>query len=120
MARRRGAGAVALAVARHVVGRPEQQADAAVTEGGEVVDGLLGGHHVVAGHPGEVEPVDRRVDEHDRQVALGEAGVVAVGRVGLGVQAAGEDDAGHLLVEEQVDVRRLGEPADGAGAQHRA
>ena len=48
---------------------------------------------------GKSSQVDRRVDEHDREVALGELGVVAVRCVLLGVQAAGEHDAGHLLVE---------------------
>ena len=90
-----------------------------MAEGDEVVECLLSGHRVVARHRREVEPGGRRVDEHDRQVALGELGVVPVRSVLLGVQAAGEHDAGHLLVEEQVDVGRLGEPADGARAQHR-
>ena len=119
VARRGGAGAVALAVARHVIRRSEEQADAAVAEGDEVVEGLLSGHRVVARHRREVEPCGGRVDEHDGQVALGELGVVAVRGVLLGVQAAGEHHARHLLVEQQVDVGRLGEAADGAGAQHR-
>ena len=90
-----------------------------VAEGDEVVECLLSGHRVVARHRREVEPCGGRVDEHDGQVALGELGVVAVRGVLLGVQAAGEHDARHLLVEQQVDVRRLGEAADGARAQHR-
>ena len=92
----------------------------AVAERNEVIDCLLSGHRVVARHRREVEPGGRRVDEHDGQVALGQPGVVPVGSVLLGVHAPGEHDARHLLVEEQVDVGRLGEPADGAGAQHRA
>ena len=119
MARRRRSGAVALAVAGHVVGRTEEQADRAVAEGNEVVKRLFSGHHVVARDRREVEPGGRRVDEHDGKVAFGQLGVVAVRGVLLGVQAAGEDDARHLLVEEQVDVGRLGEAADGARAQHR-
>ena len=90
-----------------------------VAEGDEVVECLLSGHRVVARDRREVEPGGGRVDEHDGQVALGELGVVPVGSVLLGVHAAGEHDAGHLLVEQQVDVRRFGEPTDRARAQHR-
>ena len=57
--------------------------------------------------------------EHRRQPALGEPAVVAVRRGRLGVQAAGEDDAGDLLLEEEVDVVLLRHAADGLGAQHR-
>ena len=45
---------------------------------------------------------------------------MAVRRIGLGVQAAGEDDARHLLLEQQVDVVGLGDAADRLGAQDRA
>ena len=61
----------------------------------------------------------RGVDEHRRAGRARRAGVVAVRRVGLGVQAAGEHDARHLLLEEQVDVVRLGHAADGLRAQDR-
>ena len=50
---------------------------------------------------------------------LGEPCVVAVGRVRLGVQAAGEDDARDLVLEQQLDVVGLGQAACGLGAQHR-
>ena len=102
-----------------MIGGPEEQPDPRVSERGEVLECLLRGHGVVARDARELEPVDRRVDEHDGQRAFGEPRVVAVGSVLLGVQAAGEHDAGDLLVEEQVDVGRLGESADGARAQHR-
>ena len=42
-----------LAVARHVVGGTEQEADAAVAEGDQVIEGLLSGHGVVARHARE-------------------------------------------------------------------
>ena len=44
---------------------------------------------------------------------------MAVRRVGLRVEAAGEDDARDLLLEQQVDIVRLGDAADRLGAQHR-
>ena len=44
---------------------------------------------------------------------------MVVRRVGLGVQAAGEDDARDLLLEQQLDVVGLGDAARGLGAQHR-
>ena len=53
------------------------------------------------------------------QAALGEPAVVAVRRVGLGVEPAGEDHARDLLLEQEVDVVRLGHAADGLGAQDR-
>lgn len=40
-----------------------------------------------------------------------------VGRVGLGEEAAGEDDSGHLLLEQQFDVVGLGDAALGLRAQ---
>ena len=59
------------------------------------------------------------VDEHGRQVALGEALVVVVVGVALGVEPAGEDDPRDLLLEQQLDVVGLGDAAGGLGAQHR-
>ena len=90
-----------------------------MAEGDEVLHRLLGSDDVVARDAWEVEPVDRRVDQHDRHAALAELGVVAVRRLGLGVQAAGEDHARDLLLEEEVDVGRLGHPTGRARAQHR-
>ena len=99
---------------------PEQQADAAVSEGDQVVEGLLSGHRVVARHARELEPVDRGVDEHDRQVALGEAWRSGrAERRSWAYRPPANTTPGHLLVEEQVDVGRLGEAAGGARAQHR-
>ena len=42
-----------------------------------------------------------------------------VWRVGLRVEAAGEDHARHLLLEQQVDIVRLGHAPDRLRAQHR-
>ena len=44
---------------------------------------------------------------------------MAVWGIGLGVEPAGEDDAGHLLLEEEIDVVRLGYAAHGLGTQDR-
>ena len=85
----------------------------------QVAHRLLDGDRVVARHAREAEPLDRRVDQHGRQPPLGEPRVVLVRRVLLGVQAAGEHDARHLLLEQQVDVVGLGDAAGGLGAQHR-
>ena len=85
----------------------------------QVAHRLLDGHGVVARDPREAEALDRRVDEDGRQLALGQPGVVVVRRVLLGVQAAGEDDARDLLLEQQVDVVRLGDAAGRLGAQDR-
>ncbi len=91
----------------------------AVAEGDEMVECLLSGHRIVARHGGEVEPRGCGVDEDDRQVALGEARIVPVRGILLGVHPPGENHPRHLLVEQQVDVGRLREPPDGARAQHR-
>ena len=69
---------------------------------------------------GNAEPVDAGVDEDRRQAALGQPAIVPVRRVGLGVQAAGEDDARDLLLQQQVDVVGLGHATDRLGAQDRA
>ena len=61
--------------------------------------------------------LDRGVDQDRREPALGEARVVVVGGVGLRVEAAGEHDARDLLLEQQVDVVRLGDAAGRLGAQ---
>ena len=108
-----------LAVRRHVVGRSGEHADPRVAEREEVPEGLLDGDRVVARDPREPEALDRRVDQHRRQLQLGEARVVAVRRVLLGVQAAGEHDPRDLLLEQQLDVLRLRHAARGLGAQDR-
>ena len=54
-----------------------------------------------------------------RELARGEPPVMVVGRIGLRVQSAGKDHAGDLLLEEQVDIVRLGHAAGRLGAQHR-
>ena len=88
-----------------------QHADAAMAELMQVQDRLLGGGSVIRRHRREVERVDARVHEHGRQVHLPQPLVVLVRRVGLAVVAAEEDHARHLLLQEQVDVVRLGDAA---------
>ena len=112
--------ALELAPRRHVVARPEQQADPRVAERDQVAHRLLD-RRPRSSHDTrrEAEPVDARVDEDRRQAALGEPAVVAVRRVGLGVEPAGEHHARDLLLEQQVDVVRLRHAADGLGAQDR-
>ena len=108
-----------LAPRRDVVAWPDEQPDPCVAERDEVAHRLLHGDRVVARDAREAEAVDAGVDEDRRQTALGEAAVVTVRRVGLGVETAGEDDARDLLLEEEVDVVRLGHAADRLRAQDR-
>ena len=81
---------------------------------------LLHRDRVVARDAREAEAVDRGVDQHRRQVALGQPRVVLVVGILLGVEPAGEDDARDLLLEQQLDVVRLADAARGLRAQHRA
>ncbi len=81
-----------------MVGGAEHEADPLVAEGGQVAPGLFDGDGVVAGDGGEAEAGDGGVHQDDGDVALGELAVVVVRGVGLGVQAAGEHDAGDLLL----------------------
>ena len=74
---------------------------------------------VVARDPREAESLDRRVDQDRRKPACGEPRVVVVARGFLRVEAACEHHAGNLLLEEQVDVVRLRDPAGGLRAQDR-
>ena len=104
---------------RHVVGRADEQPDVRVTERDQVAHRLVDGDRVVARHARESEPVDGGVDQDRGQAAFGEPGVVRVRRIGLRVQAAGEDDTRHLLLEQQIDIVRLGHAPDRLGAQHR-
>ena len=53
----------------YVVPGPSDQADPLVTERGQVPEGLVRGGHVVAGHAGETQVVDRRVDQYGRDPA---------------------------------------------------
>ena len=68
---------------------------------------------------GKAEALDRGVDEDRGQAALGQPCVVAVWRVFLGVQAAREHDARDLLLEQELDVVRLGDAAGRLRAQDR-
>jgi len=92
---------------RHVVGRPEDQADAVMSEVGEVRVRLLHRDRVVGRDAREVEVVCRRVDENDGQAQLQEPHVVLVGCVRLCVLTAGEDHARDLSVKEHLDVLGL-------------
>jgi hypothetical protein len=114
-----GAGGSELAPGRLVVRRTDQDADAGVTERKQVAHGLLHGHGVVARDAREVQVLDGCVDQHRGQAPLGEAGIVLVRCVRLRVQAAYEDDAGNLLLQQEIDVVGLGYPARRLGAQHR-
>ena len=42
-----------------------------------------------------------------------------VAGIGLGVEAAGEDDPRHLVLEQELDVLALGDPAGRERAEHR-
>jgi hypothetical protein len=98
---------------------PIEEADPCVAERVEVAHRLLDGHGVVARDVREAEPVDAGVDEDRRQLALGQAAIVAVRRVGLGVEAAGEDDARHAPAGGAGRRSRLGHAARRLGAQDR-
>lgn len=58
------------------------------------------------------------VDQDDGDLAVGEHLVVIVGCVGLGVQPTGEHDTGDLLLQEELDVVGLGDPALGLRTEH--
>jgi len=108
-----------LAARRHVIFRAEQQADALVPERGQVIERLARRGDVIGGHAGELEAVDRGVDEHDRHPPGAQQPVVVVRRGDLGEVAAGEHHPRRVLVEQHVHVVGLGEPARGARAEHR-
>lgn len=100
-----------------MVVRAEHEPDAFVPQQGQMPPGLLDRDGVVARDAGESEVLDRRVHEHDGDLALGEEPVVLMPGVRLGELAAREDHAGHLLLEQQFHVVRLGDAAVGLGAQ---
>ena len=102
-----------------MVGRAEQESDPCVAERQEVPHRLLDGDRVVARDAGKAEAFDRRVDQDGRQLASRQAGVVVMAGVLLGVEPAGEDDSRDLLLEEQVDVVGLRDPAGRLGAEDR-
>ena len=108
-----------LAARRHVVGRTGDQADPLVAERGQVGIGLPGRGHVVGGHAREVQPVDRRVEQHRRNAPRTQQPVVVVRGALLGVVTAGEHHPGDVLVEQHADVVGLRQAARRAGAQHR-
>ena len=101
--------------------RAEQQADAVavVPERGQVVEGLAGGGEVVAGDAGELEALDRGVDDHHRHAPGAQHPEVVVRGGDLGAVTAREHHPRCVLVEQHVDVVGLGETALGAGAEHR-
>jgi hypothetical protein len=124
--RQRDAGAlraqpcrVELATRRDVVGRPEHESDVAVAELRQVVPGQLDGDRVVGRHRRERQVRHGRADEDGRDPQLGEPQVVVVRRVLLRVLATDEDHAGDLLLQEQLDVVRLGDAAGALRAEHR-
>ena len=90
-----------------MVERPENEADSLMAERHEMPVCLLHRNGVVGRHGREVEVLRRRVDENDGQAQLQQPRVVIVRRIGLGVLAAGEDHAGHLPLEQHVDVLGL-------------
>ena len=116
---REHAGRGELALRGHVVGGAEDEADALVAERDEVAPGLLDGDGVVAGDAREAEAVDGRVDQDDGDLAVREHLVVVVRGVLLVVEAAREDHAGDLLLEEELDVVGLRDAALGLRAEHR-
>ncbi len=81
--------------------------------------GLVHGHGVVARDTREPKAIDGRVHQHGGQLALPESGVVSVRRVALGIQSAGEHDARHLVLQQQLDVVGFGHAAGRLGAQQR-
>ncbi len=89
-----------------------------MTQRRQVVVRLLDGDRIVGRHSGVAEVLDGRVEQHHRQSTFAQALVVLMCGVGLTVLAAGEDDAGHMLVEQHVDVVGLGQAAGRSGAQH--
>ena len=108
-----------LAARRHVIFRAEQQADALVAERGQVTERLARRREVVGGDAGELEAVDRGVDQHDRHAPAAQQPVVIVRRGHLGEVTAGEHHARRVLVQQHVDVVGLGQPARSARAEHR-
>lgn len=100
-----------------MVVRAEHEPDALVPQQGQMPPRLLDRDGVVARDAGETEVLDRRVHEDDGHLALREQPVVLVPGVRLGELAAREDHAGHLLLEQQFHVVRLGDAAVGLGAQ---
>ena len=103
---------------RHVVGRPEDQADPLVAQIGEVRIRLLHRDRVVGRDSREVEMLRRGVDEDDRQAQLQQPRVVVVRRVGFRVLSAREDHPRHLPLEQHLDVLGLRHAAR-AGAEDR-
>ncbi len=59
------------------------------------------------------------VDQHDRQAAVGEAGVAVHPRGGVGVQPGDEDDAADAAIDEQLGELVFRRAAGQLGAEHR-
>ncbi len=107
-----------LAPRRHVVGRPEDQADALVARARRrcpYACSIATASSVET--RGKSRCVGRRIHEHDRQAQLQQPRVVLVRRVRLGVLAAGEHHPGDLPLEQHLDVFGLRHAA-GPRAQH--
>jgi hypothetical protein len=96
-----------LAPGRHVVVRAEDHADPLVPEGQQMIEGLARRGQVVGRHAREVQPVDRRVDEHDGDSALAQQVIVLVRGGKLLVVASGEHHAGRVLLQEHVHILGL-------------
>jgi hypothetical protein len=105
-----------LAARRNMVRRPENQPDPLVTQRRQVPVRLVHCRRVIRRDPRKIQVLGRRVDEYDRQTQLQKARIVLVRRVGFGVLAAGKHHAGHLSLEQHLNVLRLGS-APGSCAQ---
>ena len=69
----------------------------------------LGGRALVYAHRGDVEPVQRAVDEDDPRSFREQAGVVVVLAAQVGHLAGDEDHSVHVAVEQHVHVLDLAE-----------
>ncbi|CAG6395933.1 hypothetical protein SCOCK_380010 [Actinacidiphila cocklensis] len=101
-----------LAARGGVVGGAHHQPDPGVAQRRQMRVRLLDRRHVVRRHLRETAVVDGGVQQHHGHVARSEGRALVLG------EAAAEDDAGDLLVQQHRHVLRLGQPARRPGAEH--
>lgn len=100
-----------------MAGRTEREPDPPMAQRGQVDECLLDRDSVVGGHLGHPQVLVGGVDQDDRDPSLAQRPTVLGPRVGKA--GADEDDAADVLLQQHLDVVRLGDAVGRPGAQHR-